>query len=175
MKLILRRIAFRNDYTIGRLYVKDEETSKFNAQSSMFKVQSPMFKVHSPRFNAQSICDTLEPRSAHVSNNDNGQLIAERKHEFGKIAIPTGTYKIRLSWSRKFSKLMPFLEGVKGFEGVMIHPGNYPRDTLGCILPGWNRRQGMVCASITAFSLVMQHINAAIDNDEDIMITVRER
>lgn len=145
MKITVKRFAFEDDYTIGRLSI-----------------------------DGKYICDTLEPRSAHVSNKENSQQITEQKHVYGKIAIPTGTFKIEMAMSSKFHKLMPYLTNVKAFEGVMIHPGNYPKDTLGCILPGWNRRVGMVCASVTAFSEIMTHIRMALSRKEEITITIKE-
>lgn len=145
MKIKVQRIAFKEAYTIGKLSV-----------------------------DGKYLCDTLEPRSAHVSNKDNSAMIIKQKHLYGKIAIPTGTFKIEMAMSQKFHKLMPFLNNVKGFEGVMIHPGNYPKDTLGCILPGWNRRKGMVCGSITAFSEIMALMRSAFSKGEEVKVLVWE-
>lgn len=145
MEILLRRIAFKEDYTIGRLYV-----------------------------NHKLLCDSLEPLSAHFSNRDNEELIIKRKHD-GIIAIPTGTYKVQMSISSKFHRLMPYIIGVKGFDGIMIHPGNYPKDTLGCILPGWNRRKGMVCGSRSAFAEILDYISVACRHNETVRLTVKER
>lgn len=50
--------------------------------------------------------------------------------------IPPGRYEIRITWSEKFQCLMPILCDVPGFQGVRIHVGNRPKDTLACWLPG---------------------------------------
>ena len=54
----------------------------------------------------------------------------------GKTAIPCGEYDVEYRRSTKFKKLMPFLKDVPNFEGVMIHTGNRPCDSKGCILVG---------------------------------------
>ena len=46
---------------------------------------------------------------------------------------------------------MPFLLQVNGRVGIMIHPGNYPKDTQGCILVGRNLAKGSVSNSKQTF------------------------
>lgn len=61
---------------------------------------------------------------------------------YGQTAIPEGRYEIIINRSERFSKLaghdvfLPLLLDVPGFAGVRIHPGNGPKDTDGCLLPG---------------------------------------
>lgn len=69
----------------------------------------------------------------------------------GRTAIPAGKYKIKLTESLRFKKLMPRLENVPGFTGVLIHAGNTSEDTEGCILVGKNRVKGKVLDSRETF------------------------
>jgi Family of unknown function (DUF5675) len=59
----------------------------------------------------------------------------------GATAIPAGTYRMTLSISQRFGKLMPYVHDVPGFEGIRIHGGNSHKDTLGCILVGHHVKQ----------------------------------
>lgn len=78
-------------------------------------------------------CHTLEPQlGASVSS---------------KGCIPAGVYKMALSWSPKFQKMLPILFDVPNFEGIRIHPGNSSKDTQGCILLGDNISLGLVLNS----------------------------
>src|SRR5262249_51155425 len=51
-------------------------------------------------------------------------------------AIPCGTYPVRIRKSKKFKREMPHIDEVPGFEGIEIHTGNFPHQTLGCVLIG---------------------------------------
>ncbi|MBC3785704.1 DUF5675 family protein [Spirosoma utsteinense] len=55
---------------------------------------------------------------------------------YGRTAIPVGRYKVQMTYSNRFKRVMPQLMNVPGFEGIRIHSGNYTGDTLGCLLPG---------------------------------------
>jgi hypothetical protein len=78
-------------------------------------------------------CHTLEPQlGASVSS---------------KGCIPAGVYKMAMSWSPKFQKMLPILFDVPNFEGIRIHPGNSSKDTQGCILLGDNSSLGLVLNS----------------------------
>ena len=43
----------------------------------------------------------------------------------GQTAIPRGLYRLTLSFSNRFQKVMPLIKDVPGFDGVRIHGGNY--------------------------------------------------
>ena len=55
---------------------------------------------------------------------------------YGNTAIPRGYYRMTVSMSRRFGKLMPEIKDVPGFSGVRIHGGNSAVDSLGCPLLG---------------------------------------
>lgn len=78
-------------------------------------------------------CHTLEP-----------QLGAS---DSSKGCIPAGVYKMAMSWSPKFHKMLPILFDVPNFEGIRIHYGNSSKDTQGCILLGDNTSVGLVSNS----------------------------
>ncbi len=54
-------------------------------------------------------------------------------------AIPRGKYKVTISWSNRFRRLMPHILDIPQFTGVRIHIGNYPGDTDGCPIIGMER------------------------------------
>ena len=67
----------------------------------------------------------------------------------GETAIPAGQYKVKLSQSHRFKRLMPMVytedngyelkSGGISFKGVRIHGGNDHTNTEGCILVAHNR------------------------------------
>lgn len=86
---------------------------------------------------------------------------------YGLTAIPRGQYAITLTyspkfatraWAKKYGGLVPLVHGVKGFDGIRIHPGNKPEDTLGCILPGENKIKGQVVNSTAWYYRLMDEV-----------------
>lgn len=66
-------------------------------------------------------------------------LLTKQKHY---TAIPYGTYDIEMSYSIRFSKRMPYVLDVPGFDGIMFHIGNHSADSSGCILVGTDHEVG---------------------------------
>lgn len=102
------------------------------------------------------LCDTLEPPK-HVNHP----------------CIDMDTYPISYQPSKKFGRNMPFLLNCNGRVGIMIHPGNYPRDTQGCILVGKNTVKGSVTASKKTFENVNAIIQAILRLNGSVTITVQ--
>jgi hypothetical protein len=98
--------------------------------------------------------------------------------------IPQGRYKVVLapspkfiakgesdSWVHEYANQMPHLEGIPGRSLIMIHWGNNPRDTEGCILVGQNQSVDEVENSRTAFSDLWSKIEGSA-TDGECWITV---
>lgn len=60
------------------------------------------------------------------------------KKIYGKTAIKAGLYRIVLSMSNRFKRIMPELLDVPDFIGVRMHGGNTADDTDGCIIVAKN-------------------------------------
>jgi hypothetical protein len=118
------------------------------------------------------ICDTLEPHAIDWSR--------EKKVK-GKTAIPCGRYRVKYRYSEKFRRPYPFLVNVPNFEGIMIHCGNSPSDTEGCILVGHNPRASMdmiapkLISSRVRYNLLEKYINKAMDKKEPVYVEIKNR
>lgn len=91
----------------------------------------------------------------------------------GKTAIPAGAYNLVITPSNRFKRDLPLVEGVPGFEGIRIHPGNRAEDTEGCILVGLSKGKDFVSESRKAFDALFLKIKAALDGGEKVTLEVR--
>jgi len=85
---------------------------------------------------------------------------------YGKTAIPTGTYKVIISYSPRFKKQMPLLLNVPNYLGVRIHTGNKAEDTEGCILVGETKEPDFIGKSKVAYKKLMSILNKASITEE---------
>ncbi|WP_455763299.1 DUF5675 family protein [Prevotella disiens] len=92
---------------------------------------------------------------------------------YGQTAIPSGRYEVRITYSNRFKRPLPLLLNVPGFEGIRIHAGNTPKDTLGCILVGKNDRIGQVRHSRTIMAKLQQQIDSTILNGGKVFIDIK--
>lgn len=78
-------------------------------------------------------------RVSHYYNHRTGEYI-ERLHpicptiENEKYLIPALIYKLSVTMSPRFKRLLPVLEQVPGRSGIRIHRGTKPEHSRGCIL-----------------------------------------
>ena len=91
----------------------------------------------------------------------------------GKTAIPSGRYKIVMDFSNRFQQIMPHLLDVPDFEGIRMHPGNSPKDTEGCLLPGTEIGDGCVKNSRKAYEDLFTKFTDAHNAEEEIYITIK--
>jgi len=131
---------------------------------------------------AKKICDCLEDKDRYISS-DMVESQVKRIKVYGETAIPYGRYRIDMNtyspkfahreWAKKYKGKVPRLLNVTGFDGVLLHPGNTPNETLGCILPGFNKEKGKVINSLSAFYTIMdEYFIPAYKRGEEIWITV---
>lgn len=92
---------------------------------------------------------------------------------YGETAIPTGRYRVDITFSNRFQRDMPLLLSVPNFEGIRIHPGNTAVDTHGCILVGMDRSGDSILNSRVAYTLVFADIRDALDRGEEVWCEVR--
>lgn len=125
------------------------------------------------------ICDAIEDTDRGLTQDMSISSIQSHKI-YGQTAIPSGTYKVTLNViSPKYSKVpfyiqvckgkVPRLLDVPGYDGVLIHTGNTEKDSLGCIIIGYNTQKGMVTQSREAFKKLYSILSQAKD---DIFITI---
>ena len=149
MEILLKRIAKKSKYTIGKMYI-----------------------------DGQYICDTLEDADRGLNQNMSLEEIKNKK-VYGETAVPTGTYKVDMNtvspkfksrtWAKPYGGKLPRLVLVPGYDGVLIHPGNKAEDTLGCILVGENKAVGQVLNSQVTFKKVM----SILTKGTNITITIK--
>jgi hypothetical protein len=78
-------------------------------------------------------------RVSHYTNKRTGELV-ERLHyicdtiENADYLIPALVYKVQVTQSPKFRRLLPCLVQVPGRSGIRIHRGTRPEHSAGCIL-----------------------------------------
>ena len=87
----------------------------------------------------------------------------------GETAIPSGTYRVSITMSTKFGKLLPLLANVPNYSGIRIHSGNTTADTAGCILVATSRGQhDDIVSSKEAMEQVQKRIAAALTDAQGI-------
>ena len=153
MKLRVERRWPKATYTLGRLYI-----------------------------DGLLYCNTLEDTDRGLKQTDSLDYIKTRKVA-GETAIPKGTYKVAMNvtspkysasswyWSLCQGKV-PRLLNVPGFDGILIHTGNNPLQTSGCLLVGRNTKVGQLTESKDTFKKIYKLMKAAYDKGEEITIEI---
>lgn len=144
MIIKVKRIAKKEQYTIGKLYIDDKY-----------------------------ICDTIEDKDRGITQKTPLEQIQKVKIP-SKTAIPTGKYKVSLNFvSPTFVKksyyktfcngYLPRLLSVPGFDGILMHRGKSADNSSGCIILGYNKVIGKVTDDQKAFETVYSILKKATD------------
>ena len=142
MELNVKRIARKDGYTIGRLFINNEY-----------------------------FCDTLEDTDRGVKDTMQVDEILAKKVK-AETAIPTGKYDVILTFSPRFKRVLPLLLNVKGYEGVRVHAGNTNKDTEGCLLVGENKVKGQVLNSRATLEKLMSVLLECEERKEKVTILI---
>ena len=97
--------------------------------------------------NGERICDTLEN-----SWQDNQRNIS---------CIPEGVYPVRLRLPRESATrdyLHLLVQEVPNRDFILVHRGNFPSQTQGCLLVGLGTEQDVVHNSVLAMDLLIKEI-----------------
>lgn len=155
MELILKRIALRSEYTIGKLYVDGEY-----------------------------VADTIEDTVRDLDKDGkfaNGEVkipgktaIPYGRYEITmKVKSPKYSNFSKYSWAKKYDGYLPRLLNVPHFDGVLIHVGNSALDSEACVLVGENKVVGKVINSVNTFRRLMdEYLVPAKKRNEKIFIEV---
>ena len=92
---------------------------------------------------------------------------------YGETAIPAGRYKLVLSMSNRFKRILPEVLAVPEFTGIRIHAGNTAKDTEGCLLLGQTRNveTRSIGQSKLALAAFMTKITAVWNAKGELWIT----
>lgn len=117
--------------------------------------------------NGSYMCDTLEDK-VRILNSYEDKV-------YGETAIPIGRYKVILSYSNHFKRILPEILNVEFFKGVRIHEGNDKDNTEGCVLVGEcrNVEEGYIYNSKKAMKKLMGILQTATDDNEEIYINIK--
>lgn len=156
MKIEVKRIALKDKYTIGHMYID----GKF-------------------------VCDTLEDKVRDLNKNgkfDNGEVKIpnETAIPYGTYNVTMNIQSLKYSnyakypYVKKYNAFMPRLQNVPSFEGILIHAGNTADNTSGCILVGENKIKGQVVNSQKIWTNLMdKYFWPAKLNGEKITIEMK--
>ncbi len=120
------------------------------------------------------VCDTIEDVDRGL-RQDMPLAEIKRIKVKNETAIPRGKYRVLMNRvSPKFSAKayymgfckgkVPYLVGVPGFEGILIHKGVNQNSSSGCIIVGMNTVVGKVTQSQACFEKLYRMLQGA--NDE---------
>lgn len=152
LKLLIHRKYKKDKYTIGIMYI-----------------------------NGIRFANTMEDKDRFLTFNMDPKYILSKK-VYGETAIPTGIYRVEMTYSPKFSNRSwcakeagksPQIMNVPGFSGIRIHPLNTAEDSLGCIGVGENTIKGKITNSTYYYrKLIENYIIPATKRGDTITLEI---
>ena len=100
-----------------------------------------------------------------IDNSDISGFILEEKGPSTTLSglqrrVPAGNYNIDWHNSPRFGKRLPRISNndVPKTRQILIHSGNYPSDTEGCLLPGTTKGKNLVNSSAAKTREIINHL-----------------
>jgi len=146
MELILKRIARKPTYTIGKLYV-----------------------------NKKYVCDTLEDydRIYFGGSKVAGKTAIPCGRYQVILNSYSPRFGAKEPYKSACGGCVPLIANVPKFSGIRIHIGNTEADTDGCPLVGKNKQVGRLADSrVTFISLMNEYLTPARKRNEKVYITI---
>jgi hypothetical protein len=147
MELLLKRIARKPTYTIGKLYVNNVYT-----------------------------CDVLEDydRIYYGGSKVAGKTAIPCGRYEVVLNNYSPRFGNKEPYKSLCGGCVPLINNVPKFSGVRIHIGNTENDTDGCLLVGKNTVVGRVTDSKVTFAALMnKHLTPARKRNENVYITIK--
>ena len=147
MELILKRIARKDSYTIGRMYCNDTYICDTLEDCDRIYFGKPKVfgETAIPCGRYEIVQDTKSPRFGDKS-----------------------------PYKEVCKGYVPRLIGIPNFIGVLIHVGNTAKDSSGCILVGKNKVVGKVVESKDTWTMFMKnYMLPAKKRKERVFITIK--
>lgn len=116
--------------------------------------------------NGEFFCHTLEDKVRILKSFED--------KVYGETAIPVGRYKVVLSYSNRFKRILPEILNVEFFKGIRIHEGNHKDSTEGCVLVGEckNVKEGFIYNSKKTYNKLFDILKKALSKNEEIFINI---
>lgn len=112
LQVFINRLWKKEEYTIGRIYV-----------------------------NGEMFCNSLEDKDRGLQQGMPIGTLKKMKVQ-DETAIPTGTYRLRVTYSPKFKRKLIEVVDVPAFTGIRFHRGANASHSSGCVLTGMNTIKG---------------------------------
>lgn len=147
MEILLKRIARRDTYTIGHLYINGVYFCDTCEDADRLYLGKPkiMHETAIPCGRYEVVQDTRSPRFGDKS-----------------------------PYKEVCKGYVPRLLNVPQFEGVLIHVGNSAKDSSGCVLLGKNKQVGKVLDSRQTWTEFMKRFMLpAKKRKEKVFITIK--
>lgn len=148
MEVRVRRIALKDTYTIGKMYI-----------------------------DGKYVCDCCEDRVRDLSKETKVPNKTAIPYGTYEITMDVKSTKFsdfeKYPWAKEYDGYLPRLTNVPLFLGVLIHIGNDASQSSGCLLVGENRVVGKVINSTNTFRRLMNdYFIPAKNRGEKIYITI---
>jgi RHS repeat-associated protein len=107
--------------------------------------------------------------------NLNSLELPDRNNQPNISRVNNGAYNANRSTSPQFGSVIR-LDNANGRTGILMHAGNTPADTQGCILPGTGQTNNTVTGSGNALTQIIDYVDGIIAfdraNNQSTNITV---